>query len=55
MSITSSSVIFANLVENIFSEIQKTGITSDNNRKFCLYFDLFKINNRSFARAKNVM
>lgn len=38
---SSSSVIFANLIENIFSEIKKSGIDSDNNRKFCFTAGLF--------------
>lgn len=37
---SSSSVIFANLIEKIFSEIKKSGVDSDNNRKFDLILHL---------------
>lgn len=35
---SSSSVIFANLIENLFSEIQKSGVDTDNNRKLTTGF-----------------
>lgn len=35
---SSSSVIFANLIENLFSEIKKSGVDTDNNRKLTTGF-----------------